>query len=185
MVHAVSGRRCRGVYALCMGAMSLAGCGPGADEAGDLSTYLLQSLIVARQTADTLMLEEIFLPDATYDDFASQIQYRGIEEIVGYVTSVHEWGDDVFLNLGTVHSSATSGVGEWFLVAVQSRPILDLITTGTGREVALNGATIIELEGGRISRAADYTDMAPLMLQLGGRIELPDGSVLEGDDPGN
>jgi len=49
----------------------------------------------------------------------------------------------------------------------------------TGREVVFNGATIIELEGGRIMRAADYIDTAPLTLQLGGIINFPTDGVTE------
>jgi ketosteroid isomerase-like protein len=55
----------------------------------------------------------------------------------------------------------------------------DRLPVATGREVVLNGVTIIELRDGRIIRAADYIDTAPLLLQLGGRIELPGGVVIE------
>ena len=61
----------------------------------------------------------------------------------------------------------------------------DRVPVATGREVVLNGVTIIEIEDGRIIRAADYTDTTPLMLQLGGRIELPGGVVIEAEDVGN
>jgi hypothetical protein len=40
------------------------------------------------------------------------------------------------------------------------------------------------MEGDRIIRAADYTDTALLLLQLGSRIELPGGQIIEIDDPG-
>lgn len=166
----------------CIGVLCLASCTPSADEAAALGEYLLQSLAFARQTADTLMIEEIFLPDATYDDYPQQIEYRGIQEIVGYLTSLHEWGDDVYLNLGDVQVSPSGAVGEWFLAAIQSRPIPDLITTATDREVVVSGVTVIEIEGGRIARAADYSDRATVMLQLGARIELPDGTIIQ-DEP--
>ena len=171
--------------AACLGALSITSCTPSETESAALGEYLLQSLAFARQTADTVMIEEIFLPDATYDDYAGQVEYRGIEEIVGYLTSVHEWGDDVYLNLGNVYTGPYGAVAEWFFAAVQERPIPDVITTRTGREVMLSGATIIEIEGGRIARAADYSDRTAMLLQLGGRIDLPDGTVLQGDDPIN
>jgi ketosteroid isomerase-like protein len=53
------------------------------------------------------------------------------------------------------------------------------VPVGTGREIVLNGVTVIEIRDGRIIRAADYTDAGALMLQLGGRIELPGGGVVE------
>jgi hypothetical protein len=162
---------------------TVAACTPSQDEADVLGRYLLESLAFARQTADTALLEEIFLPDATYDDFPGQIQYLGIQDVVGYLTSVHDWGDDVYISLGNVETGSSSAVGEWFLAAVQERPIPDIIGAGTGREVSWNGLTVIEIEGGRIARAADYWDRTALILQLGGRIELPDGTVLESDLP--
>jgi hypothetical protein len=39
--------------------------------------------------------------------------------------------------------------------------------------------TIIELDGERIIRAADYMDTAPMLLQMGARIEMPGGGVVE------
>jgi imidazolonepropionase-like amidohydrolase len=51
---------------------------------------------------------------------------------------------------------AWEAMAEWFFAAVQERPIPDVITTRTGREVL-----------------------------LGGRIELPDGTVIQGDYPLN
>ena len=168
------------VMVLCLGA-----CAPSEDQAATLGEYLLRSLVYARQTGDTAVIEEIFRPDATYDDYPGQVEYRGVEEIVDYLTSVHDWGDDVYLNLGNLLTGPAGAVGEWFFSTVQSRPIPDLITLGTDREIALSGATVIEIEGGRIARAADYYDRAALALQLGGRIEMPDGTVIDGDLPGN
>lgn len=161
---------------LCIGP---AACAPSEEQATAIDQYLVESLAFARQTADTATLEEIFLPDAVYADFPDQIDYRGIEEIVGYVTSVHEWGDDVLVTLGNVQTSPTGAVAEWTLAAVQSRPIPDLVSTATDREIVVNGVTILEIQGGRIARAADYWDRADFILQLGGRIELPGGTVLE------
>ena len=144
---------------------------------------LVLSLIDALQAADTAAIVELFWPEATYDDYASQLQHRGIEEIVGYATSVHAWADDVYMNVGTVHASTSGAVAEWLFAAVQARPMGELVPEVTGREVVLNGVTILEIDGGRIRRAADYIDLAPMYLQLGGRIELPGGGVLELDQP--
>jgi ketosteroid isomerase-like protein len=166
--------------ALVMGAGLLAACAAGGPDAASARNELLVlSLLDAQQSADTLALTQLFWPDAVYDDYANQLQYRGLEEIVGYVTSVHVWADDVYLNAGEVHASPTGAVAEWLFAGVQARPMGDYVPAVTNREVVLNGVTIIEVEGGRIRRAADYTDTAPLALQLGGRIELPGGRVIE------
>lgn len=149
------------------------------------SELALRSLAAAFESADTALIVDLFAPDARYDDFANQATYEGIDEIVGYVTAAHSWGDDVYMNIGQVHSSDAGAVGEWVFSAIQSRPMADLFPEATGREVVMNGVTIVEMLGGRIVRAADYTDTAPLMLQLGGRIVLPSGEEVTLDDVGN
>jgi hypothetical protein len=146
---------------------------------------VIRTLMAAWESADTAVIQNLFWPQATYDDFPNQATYQGLEEIVGYVTSPHAWGDDVFMSVGQVHASETGAVAEWVFSAVQNRPMSEFVPTGTGREVVLNGVTIIELDGGRILRAADYADATPMWLQLGGRIELPGGGVVELGDLGN
>lgn len=167
--------------------ITLAACAPGADELPPVSEgeFTIQLLAQAIASADTAVILEIFWPEATYEDYAGQQEHQGIQEIVGYLMSPHSWGDDVYLNVGRVHPTPTGAVGEWIFSAVQTRPLDDRIPEGTGREVVLNGVTIIEMDGGRIIRAADYTDTAPLLLQLGSRIELPGGQVIELDSGGN
>ena len=153
---------------------------PASDEAAQrASEVLIRSLAAAWERADTALVEELFWPQATYDDFPNQLTYQGVDEIVGYVSSPHSWGDDVYMSVGHVYAGESHAVAEWVFSAVQNRPMGDAVTTGTGREVVLEGVTIIEIENGRIIRAADYTDTAPMMLQLGGRILMPGGQVIE------
>jgi ketosteroid isomerase-like protein len=142
----------------------------------------MRSLMSAFETADAALVQDLFWPQATYDDFPNQHTYRGIDEIVGYVAAVHDWADDVYMNVGDIHVSADGAVAEWVFSGVQNRPLGNQVPVGTGREVVLNGVTIIEIQDGRILRAADYTDTGALMLQLGGRMELPGGSVIELED---
>ncbi|MDE3002450.1 MAG: nuclear transport factor 2 family protein [Gemmatimonadota bacterium] len=137
-----------------------------------------RSLMAAWQRADRELIEDLFWPDATYDDFPNQHTYQGIQEILDYVQAMHAWADNVFMNVGRVHVTTSGAVVEWDFSAIQARP-MGAISVGTGAEVVTNGVTIIELRGDRIIRAADYTDTAPMMLQVGGRIELPGGTVME------
>lgn len=159
------------------------GCAPTQEQAVSQNELLVRTLFDALQAADTATILELFWPEAVYDDFASQLQYRGSEEILGYVTSVHSWADDIYMNVAEVHLSESGAVAEWLFAGVQARPMGELVPVATNREVVVNGVTIIEVDGGRIRRAADYTDMAPLLLQLGGRITLPGGGVMELEEP--
>jgi len=148
----------------------------------------LESEVIARtmlsiwESADTAAVLELFWPEAVYDDFPNQIQYRGVAEIASYLTYVHSWGTGVYMNVTQVHASETSATAEWVLSVIQDKPMGERVPEATGREVVLNGVTIIEIEGGLITRAADYVDVVPMVLQLGGRIEYPGGTVLELED---
>lgn len=168
-------------------AFLVAGCLPQAPEgtSSRASELAIRTLMAAWESADTALILDLFSPDATYDDFMNQVTAEGLVEIVAYVTGVHAWGDDVYKSIGRVHASESGAVAEWVFSAVQNRPMGDQIPIVTGREVVLNGVTIIEMRDGRILRAADYSDATPMVLQLGGRIELPGGQFIELDDVGN
>lgn len=167
---------------------ALAACGaPARDAADELreAEVVARSLMAAFETADTALVEDLFWPQATYDDFPNQHTYRGVGEIVGYVTGVHQWADDVFMSVGEIHLTTDGAVVEWLFSAVQSRPMGARLGVGTGNEVVLNGVTVLELDGDRIVRAADYTDSGAMLLQLGGRVEMPDGTTIELADIAN
>jgi uncharacterized protein (TIGR02246 family) len=155
--------------------------GPSEDEAAREAELMVRSLIAGWESGDPAIIEELFRPDAVYDDFPNQHTYQGVQEIAGYVTALHDWADDVYFNVGDVHVTREGAVVEWVFSAVQARPIGSDVTVATGREVTVNGVTIIQIEDGLIVRAADYMDTQPLMLQLGGRLEMPGGSVIQLD----
>lgn len=161
--------------------LSSTACAPAAssDQAAREAELAIRSLMAAWESGDRALVEDLFWPQATYDDFANQQTYEGLQEIVGYVTAVHEWADAVYWNVGAVHVTENGAVAEWVFSAIQARPIGAQIPVGTGREVVTNGVTIIELDGERIIRAADYMDTAPMLLQMGARIEMPGGGVVE------
>ena len=58
-----------------------------------------------------------------------------------------------------------------------------MVPVATGLEVVTNAVTIVEIDGGRIRRGADYMDTATMLLQLGARVELPGDAVMELDVP--
>jgi len=161
-------------------------CGPSDDSNRFTTTpeseLTILMLAAAVESADSAIIAELFWPEATYDDFANQVTYQGIHEIVGYLTTAHEWGDDIYMNMGRINTGPTMAVGEWVFSAVQNRTMGNQVPFVTGREVVYNGATIIELESGRIMRAADYLDTAPLTLQLGGTISFPTDRIDEQGD---
>ena len=152
------------------------------------SPLLARNEIVARtlmdawESGDPDVLTDLFAPDAVYDDFPNQMQYQGIQEIVGYVEHVQDWADGLSIDVSAVHPSEEGATVEWVFSATQARPIGTRVPVATGREVVLNGVTILEIRNGRIHRAADYIDALALVLQLGGEVRMPGGGVIRLDD---
>jgi steroid delta-isomerase-like uncharacterized protein len=164
--------------------MALTACFPRGGPSPTLARneIVAYSLIDAWQSGDRDVLTDLFWPAAVYDDFANQVQYQGIQEIVGYVQHVQAWADGLSIDVAAVFPSEEGATVEWVFSAVQVHPIGDRMPVATGREVVLNGVTILEIENGRIRRAADYVDAMALVLQLGAEVHMPGGSVVRLDD---
>lgn len=165
--------------------LALAACMTQADGPSPTTArneVLARTLMTVWESGDTNVLNDLFSPQAVYDDFPNQTQYQGLEEIAGYVIHVHDWADAVSMSVSAVHASDEGAVVEWVFAAIQGAPIGTRVPVATGREVVLNGVTILEIEDGSIVRAADYMDVLPFVLQLGAEVHMPGGSVLRLDD---
>ena len=159
--------------------VSLPACTAGGGEPGiNRNEVIVRTMLSIWETADTAAVLELFWPEAVYDDFPNQTQYRGLEEIASYLTHVHSWGTGVYMNVTQVHASPGGATAEWVMSAIHDKPMGARVPEATGTEVVLNGVTIIEVQGGLITRAADYIDVVPMVLQLGGSIQYPGGAVL-------
>ena len=164
--------------------MLLSGCFPGApgpSQAYAENEIAIRSLMAMVGSGNIDDVAGLFHPDAVYDDYANQQQYRGLEEIAGYITGGTRWATAVSMDVMSVHISDSTAVAEWVFTGIQDQPIRSFLPVVTGREVVLNGVTIIEMEDGRIRRAADYVDALHLVLQLGGEVHMPGGGLLRQD----
>lgn len=131
------------------------------------------------ESGDVSNLGGMFYPTAVYDDYSSQNEYQGLREISGYVQSLQTWANSISVDVTAVHPSETGATVEWTLNAVQERPIPGRINVATGNQVQVNGVTVIEVSNHLITRAADYVDDLGMMLQLGGTLTMPGGTVLK------
>jgi len=163
-----------------------AGCSSrasGPSRAETENEIAMRTLIERMASANADDVADLFFPEAVYDDFANQQQYRGLQEIAGYIEGGSRWATGVSMDIIDLHVSDSVAVAEWVFTGIQDKPIGSTLPVATGREVVLNGVTIIETEGGRIKRAADYTDGLTMALQLGGEVHMPGGGVLKLDLP--
>jgi SnoaL-like domain len=164
-------------------AILVAGCG-GRDQPDPVlkENELIARLLMADfESGDVSELSRLFYPGAVYDDFADERQYRGLGEISSYVASLQEWVGQIVMSVTEVHPWDKGAVVEWVLSGVQDKPIPGRVTVVTGHDVTVSGITLLEIDNHRITRAADYLDALPLMLQLGGELHMPGGLVLRND----
>jgi uncharacterized protein (TIGR02246 family) len=96
---------------------------PGDDQEALRAELAIRTLMAAWESADAAAIEELFWPDAIYDDYPNQHTHQGAQEIVEYVMALHAWADDVYFNVGDVHVTRTGAVAEWIFSAVQARPM--------------------------------------------------------------
>jgi len=130
-------------------------------------------------SGDVSRLSEIFDSSATYDDFPNHRTYTGLKEIAGYFKHVHSWARGGHIEVRTLKTFSDYAVIEWTFTGVQGRPVGEIVKEATNRKVSLEGVTLLEMTDGRIARAADYIDVLTFVLQLGAKVSLPGGTVLE------
>ncbi|MEJ2538879.1 MAG: nuclear transport factor 2 family protein [Gemmatimonadota bacterium] len=150
----------------------------------------LQEVLEMRRTGDVTGVEDVFLAGAVYQDMASGFEYRGLPEIADHLGWIHGWATGVFMDVVEVHGGRETASAEWVLEGIQSSPIPGQLDTVTRRRFQLRGITVVEVERGAVSRAVDYLDMVPFLLDLGAEIRLPGGAVIrlpepEVEPPGN
>lgn len=155
-------------------ALILSGCG----QTAELADQRARQLMTIWETGDSAMLEEIASPDIVYDDIPNGERFEGFDGVRRYVGHVHSWASQVQITVVAVHSGPDAAVAEWVMRGVQDRPIPGRIPEATNRPFELKGVTLVELQDGRIARAADYLDVLGFVVQLGSRVELPGGAVI-------
>lgn len=133
----------------------------------------IQSLMEVWESGDVEVLDSIFHSDAVYVDMPNGREFGGIDEIKGYVQHVHSWASQVVVEVSTIRSGVDLAVAEWTMSGVQDRPIPGVVRMATDATFSIKGATVVDFVDGRMAKAVDYIQVIPLILQLGGRIELP------------
>jgi len=130
------------------------------------------------ESADTAQLASLAAEDVVYDDVPNGQRFQGHEGVRRYIGHVHSWAGAIRFEVTAVHGGDDSALVEWILRGVQDRPIPGRVPVATGRPFELKGATLVEMKGDKITRAADYLDILGFVVQLGARVELPGGVVI-------
>jgi hypothetical protein len=149
----------------------------GGESASSLAELRLKEVMEMRATGDVGGIEEVFLPEAVYEDVAGDFEYRGVPEIAEHLRELHGWASGVFLDVIDIRAGREWASAEWLLEGTQSGPVPGRLDTVTDRRFRLRGVTLIELERGGVVRAVDYMDWVPFLLDLGAEVRWPGGGV--------
>jgi len=151
----------------------------GCRAASNRSELVTERLMDMWRTGNTSALDAIAATDVVYDDVPNGRRYEGREGVREYIGHVHAWAGDIEIEITSLRGEANAAVAEWVMRGIQDRPIPGRVPIATGRRFRLNGVTLVELRDGKIARAADYLDVLGFVVQLGGRVELPGGVVIQ------
>lgn len=145
------------------------------------ATDLARQLMAIWEHGDIAAIEALTTDDVVYDDVPNGKSHRGRLAVGRYVRHVHSWASRIQISVDAVYGNPDAAVAEWTLDGVQDRPIRGRVPVATGRPFRLRGATVVVTRNGRIARAADYIDVLGFVLDLGARVELPGGGVMQRD----
>ncbi len=132
---------------------------PGAATAAGRS--LGQQWIDGWNAADPDHLVAAFTPDAIYEDVAFGVKKKGSAGLRELHKSDHDDVGGFYVELIASHVADGHGTIEWIYGGK------DVGLFKTGKPFKVQGVSVIEARGGRISRNLDYYDVATIMRQVG------------------
>jgi steroid delta-isomerase-like uncharacterized protein len=127
---------------------------------------LIEEWAAAWSSHDPERLLALFADDAMYEEVAGGLVFQGKEEIGGYIQANLTGFPDVTVTLHSAFAVGDWAAAEWVYAGTFTGPFPGL-PEPTGNAVALRGATIYALRGGKIVRNSDYYDLVSFTTQLG------------------
>jgi steroid delta-isomerase-like uncharacterized protein len=114
---------------------------------------------------------DVFTKDIVYEDVTLGLVFDGAEAFQAFAQSVFTTFPQSTFTFVNSSCRGQQGFIEWTWIAEDGRvdpPAAGFC--GTGKPVTVRGVTVIEIQGNRIFRNADYWDLATVLRQL-----LPEG----------
>jgi steroid delta-isomerase-like uncharacterized protein len=127
---------------------------------------VLEDWVAAWTSHDADKLLSLFTDDCVYEDVTFGVVTHGKNELRGFAQGAFAAVPDIRFELTTRFVNARWGGIEWVMSGTHQGDIPGLPATGR-RFSGVRGASIIELQDGRIKRCSDYWDAATFMKQVG------------------
>ena len=126
---------------------------------------VLDQWATAWSSHDVQQVLQLFTDDCIYEDVPTGAVNIGKVALRKFAEFFFSVAPDFKVELSKRFENDRWATGEWTMSGTQKGDMPNL--PATGKPFSIRGATIIELDNGRIRRCSDYWDMAAFLRQLG------------------
>jgi steroid delta-isomerase-like uncharacterized protein len=128
-------------------------------------TSVLAQWATAWSTHDVQQILRLFTDDCTYEDVPTGAVNTGKDALRKFAEFWFSVAPDFKVDLSKHFETDDWAAGEWTMSGTQKSDMPNL--PATGKSFSIRGATVIQLEQGKIRCCSDYWDMAAFRKQLG------------------
>lgn len=126
---------------------------------------MYEDYCAAWNSHDVEKIASFFTDDGIFDNVAAETVSRGKEEMKAAWNDTFAGIPDLKLEWPANFIASDWIATEWIMTGTHTGDLPML--PATGKSVSIRGASIMELQGGKIKRHVTYMDMASFMRQLG------------------
>lgn len=143
-----------------MALVTIAACNRGERSANntDPGVSLVEAYVQAWNSHDSLALDTLLAPGAVHEDIAQRFRGEGSEQVTGFMRELLKLQPDFKWQLTSSFAVGPNVAAEWTWTSTYTGPG----PTGpvTNMRISGRGASVAEVENGRIKRFTDYYDNA-------------------------
>jgi steroid delta-isomerase-like uncharacterized protein len=110
-------------------------------------------------------LLSLFIDDCIYEDVTFGVINNGKAELKAFAEGIFAAFPDFKIELTSRFASGSWAGMEWIISAIHKGDLPGM--PATNKSFSIRGATIIELQTGKIKRNSDYWDLATFLKQVG------------------
>ena len=136
----------------------VAACSPAAsssDTRGSLSVF--EAYVRAWNARDTAALDTLLAPGAVQEDLAQGFRGVGTQEVKAFLREMLKAEPDFEWRVTSAFAEGSKVAAEWTWTSTYTGP--SPVGPVTNRRISGRGASVAEVEGGRIKRFTDYYDV--------------------------
>lgn len=125
----------------------------------------VQAYAAAWSTQNVERILSFFTEDCVYEDVALDAVNTGKQELEAFLRATFAAIPDFRIEPKAAFAAGTQVANEWVMSGTQTGPFPGI--PATNKWFSVRGASIMEVEQGRIRRNTDYWNLATLLQQVG------------------